>query len=459
MTMTMTRIQETINSPSQSNAKRRINVFPPSTTTSPIPTFNPTPAPRRVTDSPTKSEAPSAATVKPQIIREGESAKVSTVTCEHSFQNLDTLFSDVNVVVSDPPLVSVVVDYIYEAYISNDVSDRYKVLAVMEYNMFSSVLNTSPWMNNGVPQGNCTEMLSELLNFSFTGVGSGLIIPVEEDWTHFLGWKIEPPDSFKEGAACVTQTIVDGSTCFPIEGRITAQVPVDNELSPVAIQTQVMNNIKNSVENNDFLNAQVVSMKFIGQSLNEDTGGPVFPTEAPLVADDNGLLSAFGISAICALSAAFLLILGVLKIRHRKNSEDRSFEEVQNDAISLGKGRSDDLETPKSRHVFTELSPDGVEIVDLDSGFEGGGAAPVGDTNTVNSSSIGKKGFNFGSFMDSLRGRDDLSYASEPSKHGDGRSLEDDSVLSVETEDYGYSADALISKRPPLSPRKYQNEI
>ena len=167
-------------------------------------------------------------------------------------------------------------------------------------------------------------------------------------------------------------------------------------------------------------------------------GGFDGPTMSPRNTEKSNLLSAFGITAICTLSVASVLIMVVFGIMRRRKRNQGDFEEIQNDAIALGTSRSDDPETPKlSRNVFTETSPDGVEIVDLDGAFSGVGAAPVGDTNTISSSGTGKRGFNLGSFMDSLRGKDDLSYASGPSKHEDGRSLADDSAISVETEDYG----------------------
>jgi len=401
-------------------------------------------------------------------MEEGSDSVLSAVTCQNSFPNLEDLFSDMNIIVSDPPLIDIIIQYIYEAFLVDD-GNKNDALAAIEDAIFSSVLNETPWMMNNEPnpESDCTELLATLLNLSITNIitntnSNRLLTTNDDDWSHFLGWKNQPSDSFQEGATCVNKKVVEGSTCYRIEGKITAQVPIDSNLSPAAIQTQVMSNIKSSVDNGDFISTEVLSMQFLGQTFDGNIGftsGPFFPTAAPVNEDVDELLSIFGISAICALSAALILIMGVFGNQHRRRSKERSFGEIQDDAINLGNLKSDDLETPTARNVFTESSPDGIEIVDLNAGFGGGGAgaAPVGDTNTVNSASTGRTGFNFGSFMDSLRGKDDLSYASGPSQHGDGRSLADDSALSVETEDYGNTT--FVPNSKPYSPNKFQNEL
>jgi len=425
----------------RTGTKRNIILIAPSVTTSPSPTFHPTPL-FYITNQPTislaptnfVSSAPSQTPEKPKIVREEETNDIAAVTCENAFpDDIQTLFSDSKFVVTDPPLTDIVVTYNYEAFIDNNV-DKDAALSEMEYSMFFSVLSSSTWMmDGGVPTENCNDILRDALSLYTDGTR---MLAGDDDWSYFLGWKIEPSDSFKDGATCATETTKEGSTCYPIVGKITAQVPIDREFSPVTIRTQVMSNIKSSVENDEFLSEKVLDMKFLGQTL--DTNGFNGPTMPPQSPEKPNLLSAFGITAICALSLALVLIALVFGIMRKRKKNQDDFEKIQNDAIELG-ARSDDPETPnQARNVYTETSPDGVEVVDLDGGFGEVGASPVGDTNTVSSSSTGKRGFNLGSFMDSLRGgKDDLSYASGPSKYDDGRSLAEDSAMSVETEDYG----------------------
>jgi hypothetical protein len=424
----------TLESNPSPSIKRNINIYPPSAPVTPIPTFNPT-GQTRITNEPTKSSAPTTSQTreKPKIVKEEQ--KVVAITCENAFpDDLQTMFPNSNFVVTDPPLTDIVVTYIYEAFIDN-TADKNVALSEMEYQMFFSVLSSSTWMTNGVPTENCPDLLRDALGLTSLNENRKMLVG-DGDWSYFLGWKNEPADSFKDGATCATETVKEGSTCYPIVGKITAQVPIDKEISPIIIQTQVMSNIKSSVENDEFLSENVLDMKFLGQTMDTNVGGG-FDGPTTRNTEKPNVLSAFGITAICALSVASVLIMVVFGIMRRRKRNQGDFEEIQNDAIALGTSRSDDPETPKlSRNVFTETSPDGVEIVDLDGVFSGVGA-PVGDTNTISSSGTGKRGFNLGSFMDSLRGKDDLSYASGPSKHGDARSLADDSAISVETEDYG----------------------
>jgi hypothetical protein len=440
-------------------------IVPPSPTISPLPTFNPTPTPIPITDKPTKSSAPSKTPTKsptlppvqgerPKIIRDESTNIITAVTCEESFQ-VDDLLNSYNF--TNPPLTDVLVEFDYEVFV-NDVSDKTAALQEIDYKMFTSVLNASPWMKNNIPTTSCDEMLINVLNIdllppasaSSGSVGTGTRrLQTTEEWNYFLGWKNDPMDTYKGGIDCVSNRTVDGYTCYPVNGRITAQVPIDLELSPLAIQLRVMNHVKTGVENNQFLSGKIGAVEFLGQTITEgksEVDRDKVPTSPPEPLNDgrNKLLSAFGITAICAISLTVVFVAALFGMRHRRNRNERQFEKLQNEAIVLGGVRSDDdLHTPKKveqpRQVFTESSPDGVEIVDMNTcGSVFCGTNDGGDEASLapqdRDTSGGKKGFSIGSFMDGLRGgKDDLSYVS---KGLDEKSIADDSALSVETEDY-----------------------
>lgn len=387
------------------------------------------------------------------------------MTCEESLQQAEDILNSYNF--TNPPLTDVVVEFDYEVLVNN-VSDKVEALQEIDFKMFSSVLNASPWMANNMPTSSCTEMLKTLLNIDLLqgNAGGRTLQTSTEDWGYFLGWKNDPMDTYKDGTDCVTDRAMEGFTCYPIHGRITAQVPVDLELSPLAIQLQVMNRVKTDIEDNQFLSGQIGGVTFLGQTLNEgksEVDRDMVPTRPPDVLTKDGgnkLLSAFGITVICAISATVLIVSALFGLRHRRNRNERQFEKLQNEAIVLGGARSDDPpQTPKKmeqpRHVFTESSPDGVEIVDMNTC----GAACCGDGDDVSAaqdrtSGGNKKGFSLGSLMDGLRGgKDDISYASGPSKG-------DDSALSVETEDYTNSfGPSSFSKTRVSNSRRFASEL
>jgi hypothetical protein len=363
---------------------------------------------------------------------------------------------------TNPPLVDVVVEYDYELFV-NDASDKAAALEEIDYKMFLSVLNNSPWMLNNIPTSSCDEMLINVLNLDVLQPSGGRRLALSNDWSYFLGWKNDPADTFQDGSSCITDRAVDGFTCYPINGRITAQVPVDLELSPLAIQLQVMNQVKAGVDKDEFLSGKIGAVEFIGQTIdgkNEiDRDG--LPTSSPERLDDgNRLLSAFGITAISAICATVLCVAMLIGMRYRRRSNERNFQKLQNEATMLGGNGSGDSQTPQMeqpRQVFTESSPDGVEIVDMNtcgSAFCGGGD----DASTINNRErSGKKGFSIGSLMDGLRGgKDDLSYASGPSKGAD----DNDSALSVETEDYGNAIGSSSLSKPYVSNnRRFASEL
>jgi Predicted solute binding protein len=433
-------------------------IFAPTPTTSPLPTFNPTPTPIPITDKPTKSNAPSKTPTRaptlspvqderPKVIRDEITNVITAVTCEESF-HVDTLLNAYNF--TNPPLTDVMIEFDYEAFV-NDGFDKTAALEEIDYKIFISVLNASPWMNNNIPTSSCDDMLINVLNIDVLGETTrNRKLQLSEDWDYFLGWKNDPVDAYIDGTDCVSDPIenLDGYTCYPIHGRITAQVPIDLELSPMAIQLQVMNHVKASVENNPFESENIGAVSFIGQTILEDRNEvdrDKVPTSPPdSLNNDNNLLSAFGITVICAIAVTVVFVTGLFGRRYHKRRKERQFEALQNEAISLGGGvpRSDDYpQTPEKveqpRHVFTESSPDGVEIVDMntcDARAGGDDDASAQDRGK----SGGRRGFTIGSLMDGFRGgKDDLSYASGLSKGGmEEHSIADDSALSVETEDY-----------------------
>lgn len=419
----------------------------PSVPTTRIPSFEPT-RKIKITSWPTSSPStepstppsgmPTHIAVPPKVTKvelDDDTEQIAIATCEDSFVDLENLIPNISI----PPLENVLVEYDYEAFILDSV-EKETALMEVEYQMFKDVLSASPLIIDEEPAtSDCSRMLADL--FEPQG-GASRVLNDNNVWRNYMGWKNSPADTFKgEDSECVNDNnlIVANATCYPINGKVTAQVPIDVDLPTLFFQQQIMQRIKTGVENDQFQTASIPTITFVGSSkpmeggedINRDN---VLNPDIPNDDQGNNLLSAFGISAIVAFSAAVTVILSIIGLRYRGKTKQREFENIQKNAIALG------AESKESQHSangpddvkinpndYVQASPNSVEVVDMEisSPLCCGiiGAAPVQDgTNDK------QKGFSMGAF---LQGKDDISYDSG----GDG--ISGNSAISVGTEDFG----------------------
>lgn len=398
-----------------------MNVNVPAPTPSPTvaPTPSPTPSPTKLPSSSPSLLPSSLPTIDdaPKVIIDQTTSYMESISCEDSFGNIETYFSDITF--SDPILEDVTIDYDYQLYLS-DVQDKDQILSQVEDILFRNIVKASPLSNsNGEPTGSCREMLGDALNINN--------VRRLNEFTNVLGWNTLPKDGYDIEGECVSLN-VQNVTCFPVKGSITAQIPKQMEGGSVGLDFNVLGQIKSSMEDpNLFLSIEGLNqVQFLGQKsdYDEPRNDPTRPPSTGFF-DDLGdkIVSETGITVICLLSLAFIfgVVIVVVKLK-RRNDPRAKFESIQDDAIEIGEAaRDDDMMRP----VFTENSPDGVEIVDI--GRNEIGENPSG--NQLDSRTVTTNGtLNLTNMMDRLRGRDDLSYAEE--------SAADDSAFSVETEDY-----------------------
>ena len=473
-----------------------------------------------------------------KITVDSETNQITSVSCENSFQDLDSLTTN-NVQITDPPLMDYSIDYYYEIFLADNMSPEMVsiVLADLEERMFVHVLAASPWVSSvtgvsgdddgeqvGVNLVNsesatCNHMLFDTLNLNSNG-GWGVRARAlkggishihgrertrltsgkehdndnetrtlhlqtgtdDEDWSNYLGWKNDPAtdaDTIVTSNAANSDTESElvascqseeskaayaAMTCLPIHGKVTAQLPVDSNPVPLAIEMQIMGRIKDAIDNNVFVSSSdngaiggaVQGMVFRGKNSVEYEDKTDNNRDDSRTGDGNnffsrfrdGSLSEFGITYIVALAAAVLLV--VVAIRHscKRRKLERELDLAEKEkAKELGEGSGDDAGSEVvDRNVMTLASPHSVEVIE-----------------DVQDSGNGKNGGLFiDSLMESFRGCDDLSFCSGLSKGGNGNnSVADDSALSVGTEDMGTKEegdlDAKLGK--PYSPSRFRSKL
>lgn len=395
-----------------------MNVNVPAPT--PSPTVAPTPSPTKLPSSSPSLLPSSLPTIDdaPKVIIDQTTSYMESISCEDSFGSIETYFSDITF--SDPILEDVTIDYDYQLYLSN-VQDKDQILSQVQDILFRNIVKASPLSDsNGEPTGSCREMLGDALNINN--------VRRLNDFTNVLGWNTLPKDEYDVEGECVSLENVQDVTCFPVKGSFTAQIPAQMEGGSVGLDFNVLGQIKSSMDDpNLFISIEGLNqVQFLGQKSDyeEPRNDPTRPPSTGFFDNlEDKIVSGTGITVICLLTLAFIfgVVLVVVKLK-RRNDPRAKFESIQDDAIEIGEAAIDD---DMMRPVFTENSPDGVEIVDI--GRNETGANPSG--NQLDSRTVTTNGtLNLTNMMDRLRGRDDLSYAEE--------SAADDSAFSVETEDY-----------------------
>ena len=425
-----------------SRVSRNAYIPPPSPPTTRIPSFLPTPTPIPITGHPTTRPSgspsqpptisPTHTPVPPKVeieVIDNDTEQITVATCEDSFVDLQNLIPDVTI--SDPPLEDVVVEYEYEAFIANDVVDKDMALKEVEYKMFLDVLGASPLLVDGEPTADdCSSMLVDAIADQFT---LSRLLSADEDWGKYLGWKNDPADRFKTDTECVNRNniVVPDATCYPIEGRVTAQVPIDAELTELALEQQIMERIKLGVENEEFQTDSIPQIEFLGYP-ETGTGNGAGHIDRDVVPepDRNGnpeSLSAFGVSAIVVFSAAITVVLAMyaIRARRRRQSPESRLEQIQSDASSIaGAAKEESVMKVFPHDNGTEANDESIEITE----FMLSDAIPQKATETATETG---KPSGFSRFLKKKKPSDDISYASG----NDG--LSRDSAISVETEDFG----------------------
>ena len=498
-------IENTVNSISATAnhvMRRKVYIQPPSPPTTPIPSYRPTPTPIPITSKPTVSSSPtvtastppSAVPQLPKIVdvkADDNSKLISAITCEDSFVNLNYFFIPGQI--NDPPLKDVIVEYDYEAFIL-DNADQEKEVQSVDYQMFLDVLSASPWIQRDESDENkieldrsmsCDNMLADLMipgrgsrsrSRSRTRSRSRFLVDAGGDWRPFLGWKNDHPDYINIDTSCTKNDFtVVGATCHTIHGSITGQVPENMELPDISIEQQVMKRIQTGIADNKFQTTNIPNMTFVGSSklidagdYNRDTVDTGADTGASQGTDDNGndtLFSGFGITTIVALSIAITMALGIVGLRYRRSRSAKArFEKYQNDVIAMSGSNEESIsvignppETPEpSRMFMTQASPDAVEIIANTNNAMCCAMEPLsGDLER-------KKSFSLGALMESLRGRDDISYGEDTGHGPDENSLAHGSAFSVETEEFGNGvppAGQDNSLSAPYTPSRLRSEL
>jgi len=424
-----------------SHVSRNAFIPPPSPPTTRIPSFQPTPTPIPITGHPTTRPSasptetptfsPTHTPVPPKVeieVIDNDTAQIAVATCEDSFVDLENLIPDVTI--SDPPLEDVVVEYEYEAFIANDVVSKDTALKEVEYKMFLDVLSASPLLVDGEPTADdCSGLLVDAIADQFT---LSRLLNADEDWGKYLGWKNDPADRFKTDAECVNpnKIVVPDATCYPIEGRVTAQVPIDADLTELALEQQIMERIKVGVDNEEFQTESIPQIEFLGYpETGPGNGAGHIDRDVVPEPDRNGngepeSLSAFGVSAIVIFSAAITVVLAMYAIRSRRKTPERQLEQIQSDASSIAAAAKEENVVEVHNDNRTEANDESIEITE----FMLSDPIPQKATETANKTG---KPSGFSRFLKKKQPSDDISYASGNDV------LSRDSAISVETEDFG----------------------
>jgi len=299
------------------------------------------------------------------------------------------------------------------------------------------------------------------------------------EWISYLGIKSVPNDTIKISSACKSEP-VPGTTCYPIIGYTTAQTPVDDDtIDEQGVEMQILQKIKESMQANKYVSADVPSMSFIGiegevysggagtdvapggggidTGGSDTTGGDeviIKPEDPEDTSLNDNLFTGLGIFFMVALALSVGMtasIFGVRMKRRRerlgKMSKEKKFKEFQDDAIAMGKGEGSETEamnmTPKQ--LLVAPSSDSVEIVDMNNPNTGGPNWSITCNEGLTS---------IGALMDSFRRTDDDGISASGTsndKNGAGSNDDDDDDdLSVETKEYD---DARLLEDPPTPTR------
>lgn len=415
---------------------RDLVLLPP---TSAAPTRSPRPS-----QSPTlrPSSAPTSA-LGPRLTFEADLPNgLSSISCDNSFESGNLS----NYAVLPPFLEDLTLSFEYEAYISDsaDVEEELKKLQAL---MIGDLAVQTPLIDQDFSISNmtCNDMLLSALDIEKI-VSNPIrrkrsLVTDEDDWKAFLGLVSEPSPEINPNLTC--KSTIPNTDCHMVIGYVTAQVPVRRELDQDSIMF-VMSKIKESMDDEKYVSSTVPKLSFIGsrEFPFDSTEGERPKAGDPWYFDGDGL-SVFGILAIVALSLIFLLTMSLLVMRYkRRNSPRAKLDKIQNDALLIG---ADELATPSKNNVFIhQASPDSVEIVHMNSiSLADQPTSPSGDNAPATSK------FNIGTFMEKMRGRDDMSFGSGLSV---GNSTNLGGGTQVNDDDLSYDANVSLLKKE--SPKK-----
>jgi hypothetical protein len=324
---------------------------------------------------------------------------------------------------SPPFLEELTLSFEYEAYVS-DSADVTEELIKLQALIVGDLAVQTPLIDQEFQIGNmtCNELLLSALDIEKKVSNPNpnpilrkrSLVSEEEDWKAFLGLVSEPSPEINPDITC--DSTIANTDCHVVIGYVTAQVPIIRELDQDSV-IFVMSKIKQSMDEEKYVSSAVPKLSFIGSRAFplDNTEG-----ERPKAGDpwyfDGDSLSLFGILAIVALSLIFLLTTSLLVMRYkRRNSPKAKLDKIQNDALLIGE---DELATPSKSQVFIDPgSPDSVEVVHLNS-------IPLDHSPTHPSNNVSaaaapapapttdRSKFSIGAFMENIRGRDDISFAS-----------------------------------------------
>jgi hypothetical protein len=411
-------------------------------TTSPRPSQVPTVRP---------SPFPSSA-IGPRLTFEADLPNgLASVSCDNSFNNINLL----NYNLSPPFLEELTLSFEYEAYIS-DSADVTEELIKLQALMVGDLAVQTPMIDEEFKIGNmtCNELLLSALDIEKKVSNQNPIrrkrslVSEEEDWKAFLGLVSEPSPEINPDITC--DSTIANTDCHVVIGYVTAQVPIIRELDQDSV-IFVMSKIKQSMDEEKYVSSAVPKLSFIGSRAFplDNTEGERPKAGDPWYFDGDGL-SLFGILAIVALVLIFLLTTSLLVMRYkRRNSPQAKLDKIQNDALLIGE---DELATPSKSQVFIDpCSPDSVEVVHMNSIPLD--TSPTHPSNNVSAAAVAaaapatdRSKFSIGAFMENIRGRDDISYASGLSF---GNSTNFGGDTQVYDDDLSYDANqSLLNKEP-----------
>jgi len=381
------------------------------------------------------------APLKPEVTY-GENGMMNGISCEDRFYDFEAITEGV-FDSEEPLLTDITISYEYEANIARGV-DVGDVIRDVERTIFLDVAASTPLYSADDSGGeltamNCDKLIALALDLPFARMRlRGRQLNESDDWKNFLGIKSTPEDE-KSGKTCQTSMTADpDTTCYSINAFATVQVPEVQELDPDFVRMKVLQHVKSSMDSNSYATNEMPRMSFVGMRSIDGDGIDINrdevlnvepPTSEPT---DDGLLTPLGISLAAGLSIAVLLaglICGVRMKKQRKLS-DGQFAKLDDPVVLGGDGdgdhESDMSPRPSKRNVFTQASPESVEVIDVNENKGAGGWTNCGQGSCGGQLSIGD-------FMDNFRATDEsVSLESE-----DYKSIAEDSALSVQTEEYG----------------------
>lgn len=376
---------------------RDLLILPP---TSAAPTKNPRPS-----QAPTvrPSYSPTWA-LGPRLTFEADVPNgLAAISCDNSFESGNLS----NYAVLPPFLEELTLSFEYEAYISDtaDVAEELKKLQAL---IVGDLAIQTPLIDQDFEISNmtCNELLLSALDIE--KISNQIrrkrsLVTDEEDWKAFLGLVSEPSPKINPDFTC--KSTLPNTDCHMVIGYVTAQVPIRRELDQDSIMF-VMSKIKQSLDDEKFVSSTVPKLSFIGsREFPDNTEGERPKAGEPWYFDGDGL-SVFGILAVVALSLIFLLTMTLLVMKYkRRNSPKGKLDKIQNDALLIGE---DELAMTSKNNVFIDPgSLDSVEVVRVNS-------VSLADQpkDPSGSNAPDRSRFSIGAFMEKIRGRDDMSFAS-----------------------------------------------